>query len=1085
MNTVMKKFSASALALVFAFSAFAPAAQANQDLQALIASLLAQIASLQAQINGQTTPVNNNNTGGTTTQAGDYLYRPNKNVDYTFTKNLTIGARGEEVRKLQEALNQPAQYITGYFGPITKQAVRNFQIQTGITPTSGYFGPLTRAKINERAVITVPVNNGNNNNNNNNQGGNVTVTGDKLVVSGLASNDMLIGDSQKVIFTKLTLAAGDEDVKVKDIKVEVEGSANPNVIDQVLALDENMLEIDRDNPNNDGEAKLDVDVMVDDGKTVTVYIAAIMHDNSTGGTFITASDGLEVSIKVTEIVTDGADVEGTPVMGATHTVKDNVNVSASYDADINRETSTVKVGDNNVAVYEVTVDNTSSSDTVTLKSLKVGFSNATSTIDEEDLADITVEIDGKSYGGEVSEDDDREFIISFGDGIEIEDGDEVKAMVKVDVEGGAGQNFQFDIVDSVVVDEDGNILTDSTPANNIASSFVTVDSYSVSLSSSNEVGSENVAAGSEDIEFYSFEVTVAGGEDVTGDVTLDFTYTGTATNMNDVELTNVAIYTKDGDRVSDKEDVSFATSGTAVQVTFDDVKFDFNDDDEIVYIVKGDVPTSADNNATYAVGNASLSNLETVDTNENITAPTALTSTETQTVDGTELTVSFNSPSPAEINADKNGEVVAEIELDASDSGDDVKVTEINIDMTGTGTITNTNLSSMVENCELFDGNSSVSNKIDAGTGMSFNADTTVSKGTIKTLTLKCNIDNSVGSTPTSTISVTGAVGGTDDVKFEGEVTGTESDVDVSDTTTVTVVDGIISAAVHSSDTPDAMVVKEGTNKVVLGMLELTADQDDIAIDEVDVTITNETNFSGKVGVYVGNSKKGDVTIANGLLTINNLGIDVNDGDKVTLTFKADAVNTAPSTATSSALTVNAVRLEGSTTDNLPGTVTAFNAVTVVDALPVITPVKEGTLTMSTSLEADQEVLAFKIEADGGNVTVDDITLNATTVNGASLTAGEIKVYSDSAYNNEVATATVTDITVTGTSTAAFATPVTISDGDTYYFVYEADIATASGNSAVIELQDANASITFSAPSGINASEVIEEEIKATINTSH
>ncbi len=39
-------------------------------------------------------------------------------------------------------------YVTGEFGPITKQAVKDFQVANNITPATGFVGDVTREKIN-------------------------------------------------------------------------------------------------------------------------------------------------------------------------------------------------------------------------------------------------------------------------------------------------------------------------------------------------------------------------------------------------------------------------------------------------------------------------------------------------------------------------------------------------------------------------------------------------------------------------------------------------------------------------------------------------------------------------------------------------------------------------------------------------------------------------------------------------------------------------------------------------------------------------------------------------------------------------
>jgi peptidoglycan hydrolase-like protein with peptidoglycan-binding domain len=65
-----------------------------------------------------------------------------------FSRNLTIGSRGDDVIALQELLMLRGELNlaqpTGYFGPLTKAAVKTFQASSSIAST-GYFGPLSRA----------------------------------------------------------------------------------------------------------------------------------------------------------------------------------------------------------------------------------------------------------------------------------------------------------------------------------------------------------------------------------------------------------------------------------------------------------------------------------------------------------------------------------------------------------------------------------------------------------------------------------------------------------------------------------------------------------------------------------------------------------------------------------------------------------------------------------------------------------------------------------------------------------------------------------------------------------------------------
>lgn len=60
-----------------------------------------------------------------------------------FTRNLSVGSRGDDVRELQRRLGVGAD---GVFGPMTKNAVVAFQKKNGLT-ADGIVGPRTAAKL--------------------------------------------------------------------------------------------------------------------------------------------------------------------------------------------------------------------------------------------------------------------------------------------------------------------------------------------------------------------------------------------------------------------------------------------------------------------------------------------------------------------------------------------------------------------------------------------------------------------------------------------------------------------------------------------------------------------------------------------------------------------------------------------------------------------------------------------------------------------------------------------------------------------------------------------------------------------------
>ncbi|MEI7425011.1 MAG: peptidoglycan-binding protein, partial [Candidatus Staskawiczbacteria bacterium] len=109
-----------------------------------IDELMAQIATLQAQLTGLSgTPAST----GTGACAG-----------VTFSRNLTVGSTGSDVKCLQTILNNKgfqvaatgvgsAGYETTYFGAKTLVAVKAYQVSLGYTPAN-QVGPMTRAALN-------------------------------------------------------------------------------------------------------------------------------------------------------------------------------------------------------------------------------------------------------------------------------------------------------------------------------------------------------------------------------------------------------------------------------------------------------------------------------------------------------------------------------------------------------------------------------------------------------------------------------------------------------------------------------------------------------------------------------------------------------------------------------------------------------------------------------------------------------------------------------------------------------------------------------------------------------------------------
>ncbi len=112
------------------------------DLQAQITALLQQVQALQAQLQGtQSQP-------------------PPVVLAFNLRLRSTDAATNGEVSKLQQFLAKdsaiyPEGLVTGYFGSLTKAAVKRWQTKNGISAL-GLVGPVTRGAIKQATVVIAP-----------------------------------------------------------------------------------------------------------------------------------------------------------------------------------------------------------------------------------------------------------------------------------------------------------------------------------------------------------------------------------------------------------------------------------------------------------------------------------------------------------------------------------------------------------------------------------------------------------------------------------------------------------------------------------------------------------------------------------------------------------------------------------------------------------------------------------------------------------------------------------------------------------------------------------------------------------------
>ena len=138
MNRIKKAIITTVVALttVATLAPMTAGAVTVAELQAQIQALLSQLQTLQGAASGI----------------------PASCAGITFTRNLTVGSTGSDVKCLQASMNVLGYSVassgagspgfeTMYFGPLTLVAVQKYQAAKGWTP-AGQVGPLTRASLN-------------------------------------------------------------------------------------------------------------------------------------------------------------------------------------------------------------------------------------------------------------------------------------------------------------------------------------------------------------------------------------------------------------------------------------------------------------------------------------------------------------------------------------------------------------------------------------------------------------------------------------------------------------------------------------------------------------------------------------------------------------------------------------------------------------------------------------------------------------------------------------------------------------------------------------------------------------------------
>ncbi len=1041
------KFRVAAVATALALSgaaAFVPFAAVADTTQDLINQLTAQVASLTQQL----AALKSNSSSSSSTTSSN-------TSSCTFTRDLTIGSRGADVTCLQQALTVSGHFTysggaTGYFGPITRAAVSAWQAANGVSPTAGYFGPRSRAKFASLVVISSTTTNTTTTTTTTKTTPPPSTTttttaigtGTSLVVSTPVQPIPALAPAgaSRIPATNITLtASNDGDVVVKNIRVQRQGLADDSAIDSIVLLDAagNQIGLSK-TLNANHEANLNQWFTIPKGTSQTMTIAFNRPAAGSNG-------GQVASFAVTAIDAGTAVVSGSlPVIGNGQTINETLTIGSlvisgrgTLDPGSSRGALEVGALKFYASGQRWTVG---SAEPLLLEQVRMYQSGSAAS---GDLANVVVTVKGVDYPTTISA-DGKFYVAKFSPAIEYGKGDSLDIGTKLDVISGSGRTIDFDVqrrtdivargktFGYVVIPSNGSsVPTVDTGA--FSSSEPYYDAYEHTISSgtlrvekSNSVPASNVAVSVGGTSLGAFGIEAKGEDIQVTSFKLTFGLSGTGAGT---DIDNVALYDKNGAIVAGPKDV-----GSDRTVTFTDtwiVPVGYN-----VYTVKGKLTTNFANGDTVTASSTPGSDITARGQTTGLTitpTPSTLVNGNIQTVKTAALIVSVaGTPSAQNVVRGINGFLFAQLVYDASNSGEDLRVTAQKLGITPASSAN----ANQLNNCQMLDGATVLntgSNRVDptAGTAevaATFTLDNQliVPKASTKTIDVRCNVSGNATANGTFSIGLTSTNNTT-------TVVGKDTGVTVTPTTTnnagpvMTIKSGGVITVSLDPSSPSERFGTAGKTDVVMAVFKLHADNEPIKLTKFGLDLasaTASTTAVNQVTLWDGATKVGSAIFQNGVFyatsTLSSDFIVPKDADKL-LTVKADLIAAGTSgplgksgtsgadtghlivinTAAGYTTATEGIGQSSGTTINPSAAAdpTGIKGVRLVKAYPTLAVLPLTTNTLSNTA---LDLYRFSVTAPtDGDIGLFKFTFRISSTSVATTSAFKVYAYTDSAFSTQ------------------------------------------------------------------------------------
>lgn len=1027
---------------------------------------------------------------------------------HTFSTNLKMGSSGAEVMALQLFLNSDSATMvasagvgspgmeTTHFGGLTKAAVIKFQNKNaadvltpvGLTAGTGFFGASSRAKANSLCSTAMP-------------GPNPTPTpapGTGLAVAAGTQpvNSLSPQGAQRVPFTRFTLTAGnDGDVVVKGVVIQKTGFGQDAAFAGIVLVDETAggMQLDIAKTFNSlHQATVGGTFTVPKGTTHTFLVAGNMASS------LTSYVGEAPSISVVSINTT-ATVSGTlPIVGANNTNNNTLTVAtltlASSNAFSSNATNTsLALG---TAGYKFTgiALTANSAEDVSLKSIRW---NQVGSVGPSDVANVATVVNGTTYPA-VASADGKYYTSTLGAGLVIPKGNRVEVYVIGDAVGtnSSSRTIQFHLDKSTDIFGVGQTYGYGAAVSGGSSGTpyfygmtATISGASItSIAKANEVPAQNIAVNVPNQPLGGYVVDLKGEDINVGSTVMTIaSTTGSGVGL----LTSVSIVDENGVVVAGPVDPAYTSSLVQTATFTDTITYHTG---RHVYTVKGKVASGIGNGGTYIVTTVPSTGWTSVKGNTtgnsiSLSGNGSFT-LNTMTVKAATMAIG-RSTTPASQNIVPGGSQVlfVNFQFDATQSGEDVRFASIPTTLTyAVGAV------SELTSCQIYDGATTLTtggNVVNptgsSAVSVTFTLDNpvTVTKGTVKTLGLRCNVSGNATNLGTwawdlgaaSTFTFSGANSGT-------TFTGTDAS---DNAVTMTVGTGAAAVSIDSS-APSYTLAAAGATDVPNTAIKIRATNEDVNLTKLGLQLTNSASSSSgdlsKASIWDGATKIGEA-----VFTGSNTTATSTFTSPLTLTKNVDKVLTIKvsnnpivvgGAATSSGHYVTVDYLNGEGTGAQSGTTifttgsAAGNGFRVFASYPTIV-LESGANALSTTGLQDGRLMRFRVTANAnGPVGITQFVLNVATTT-ANVTNLDIRAFTDPTYATPVSgvstdgslqatpQATIAanqngDATTSVQTAGGTATTLQIPAGQTRYFeVYATITGDATGAAVTTKLLGNNA----------------------------